>query len=254
MQNSATFIKALVDDASDEALVASWREAMAALDDIQKYPFDATKRGKKLGEVAKNARILGAWQASAVGSEHVSKDVLALLVIDASAASIDALLPHFERAMGDPVRLRVLDALARYETAATAPLFARIRTETASQRAASPVLAFGEKFGLAKNGRFKLTVKVRAKKPAERHTYDFVSLVFDSNEPKGFWVNRGQETLTAGSSSMWQRGVTCTLANLPKAIAKAARDAKVEWDFKKVTTKPLGPAKAVALIQWLAGS
>ena len=116
------------------------------------------------------------------------------------------------------------------------------------------MLAFGERFGLTKNGRFKLIVRLLAKKPVKRATYDFVEIFFDSNEYPGFGVNRGQQTRTASSSSMWQRSVACTLENLPRAIAQAARDASVEWHFEKAETKPLGPAKAAALIQWLAGA
>ncbi|MFT3711806.1 MAG: hypothetical protein QM817_29560 [Archangium sp.] len=245
---AVVFLKALVDTETDESLATTWREALAALDDVQKYPFDATKRGKKLRDIARNQRVLTAWQTAAVGVTFLPDAVLALLIIDASDASLDALLPHFERARSDADVLSSFEAMARYETPRTASLFERLRSDAATKRAASPVLAFGERFGLAKNGRFKLTLSVLAKKPAKRSTWDFIALSFDSNDEPGFSLSTGQQTRTPTSSSSWSRGVRSTLEGLPRAVATLARKGKLEWNFEEAR-----PVKAAALVKWLSG-
>ena len=244
---AAVFLNAMVDATSDQSLVTTWREALAALDDIQKYPFDATKRRNKLRDIARNQRILTAWQTAAVGVTFLPDAVLALLIIDASEASLDALLPHFERARLDAEVLSSFEVMARYETPRTTSLFARLRADAATKRAASPVLAFGERFGLAKNGRFKLSLSVLAKKPAKRFTWDFIELRFDSNDEPGFSLSTGQQTRTPTSSSSWSRLVRSTLEGLPRAIATLARKGKLEWNFEAAR-----PARAAALLRWLS--
>lgn len=242
------FLEASLDVSNDTALETTWRAALSVLDDIQKYPFDATKRGKKLRDIARSEHVLSAWQAAARAQELPSA-VLALLIIDASEASLDALVPHFERALTDRDVLEAFEDLERYVSSRTAPLFARLKSHGAAERAQSPVLAFGERFGLAKSGRFKLKLELLATKPVKRFTYDFVTLSFDSHDTPGFALTTGQQTRTSNSSSMWQRGVKTSLEGLPKTLEKLARKANVEWDFAKAK-----PARASRLIRWLAES
>lgn len=242
---AALFLRASLDESS---LESSWRAALSALDDIQKYPFDATKRAKKLRDISRNPRVLLAWQTAAVGAEFIPSAVMALLILDASEASLDALMPHFDRTLRDRERLSAFEELARYEGPRTASLFARLRSHSASERAASPVLRFGERFGLAKNGRFKLSVTLLATTPVNRFTDDFVSLEFDSDDEPGFSLSTGQRTRTATSSSSWNRVVRSSLDGLPKTIAKLAAKSKVEWDFAGAS-----PKRAAPLVKWLSG-
>ena len=249
--DATIFLRALLDTSSDQSVLATWREGLEGLQSIQSYPFDATKKAKKLRQIAKSDRVLAAWQAAAVGSARVQTDVLALLLIDSSEASIDALMPLFQRSLGVPARLEQLESVARYETPATAAMFGLTRQALSASRGTSPVLAFGEKLGLASKGRFRVTVRVRAKKRPKRFTFDFAQLVLDSDGHPGFMLTRGQETITPSSSSMWQRQIRCGLTAIPRALAKIAREAKLEWDFEGATIKPGGTARAAALLEWL---
>ncbi len=261
--SAATYLKAMVGDATGPELVRCWQKAMTGLDGIQAYQYASRKqKAAKLASLARDGQFVAAWQAAAVGADWLPLDVLSLLLVDATDASIDALLPHVERALTDPERLAMFEEAARYETPATAALFARMRGELSSQRAASPVLALGERFGLASKGRFRLTVEVRATKPAKRTrtevTYDVATVTFDSNNDPGFGLSRGQRSRTQGAgstgSSSWARGVACSLDTLPQALAKLATKDHLEWDFDAVTTRPLGPKRAAALLDWLRGS
>lgn len=248
------YLTAMVGDAtSDEALVGRWRAALAGLDGLQMYSESHAKKAKKLKRLAGVAQVLAAWQTAVVASQTVARDALALLIIDATDASLDALLPHFERARGDHALLEQLESLQRYQSPATTALFASVKGTLSTKRAASPVLALGERFGLATKGRFQLKVVIRATKPAKRSTYDEVCLTFDSNEVPGYFLTRGQETTSATSSSSWHREVKTPLNKLPQALARVARDAKVQWNFEQATTRPLGRAKAARLLDWLAG-
>jgi hypothetical protein len=244
------YLGAMVDDSSDDALVKSWRAALVGLDGVQMYAFDLTKKHNKLKRLASDARLVAAWQEAAVASERLAFDVLALLVIDASDASLDALLPHLERARGDHERLEQLEALQRYQTPATAALFAQVRDTLHRRRAGSAVLALGERFGLASQGRFQLKLVIRAKQRVQGSTFDEVSLTFDSHEAPGYFLTFGQASNTSSS----HREVKTSLEKLPKALTKLARAAKAEWNFAQATARPHGRAKVTKLLAWLAGS
>lgn len=251
--DAVTYLRAMIDDSSDARLEQTWREAMVGLDGVQayQYPWGNKNKTKKLRELAKDARVLHAFQASAVACESISRDVLALLMIDASDASGDALMPHFERALKDPDRLEALEEVQRHESPATAALFSRARGELQQIRAASPVLELGRQFGLAKGDRFKLTVELRATKPVKRNTFDVAMIFFDSNESPGFKLRHGQVTQTPTSHSAWWNDVTSTLPGLAKSLAKVAKKQNVEWSFETAITKPLGRVKATGLLAWL---
>ena len=66
-----TYLRAMVDDSSDERLAQTWREAMVGLDGVQayQYPWGNKNKAKKLRELAKDSRVLHAFQASAVACE-----------------------------------------------------------------------------------------------------------------------------------------------------------------------------------------
>lgn len=247
------YLSSMVDEASDEALLSSWHEALVGLDGIQTYPFDPTKKGKKLKKLAADSRFLTAWQTSVVASQTVARDALALLIIDASDASLDALLPHFERARDDHDLLAQLETLQRYQSPATAALFASVKGSLTAKRTASPVMALGERFGLVTKGRFQLKVVIRATKPAKRSTFDEVCLTFDSHEVPGYLLAYGQESSTPTSTTSWHRKVKTSLDHVPKAIATLAKTKRLQWNFAQATTRPLGRAKAAKLIDWLAG-
>ena len=84
--------------AGDERLAARWTKALDALLDLDTtYAWGSKERRAKLAAIARDPELLAAVQAVAVGGE-ASLDMLAVLAIDGSEASADALLPVFTRA------------------------------------------------------------------------------------------------------------------------------------------------------------
>jgi len=85
--------------AHDATLATSWREAVGALAELHRtsLAWDSPQRRAKLEAVARG-RFLPALQAVAVAREEAPLEMLAVLAADGSEASLDALLPHFDRA------------------------------------------------------------------------------------------------------------------------------------------------------------
>lgn len=98
---------------SDVALERHWQEALKALHDLStQYPWRSRTLRKKLLGVAAVPWLVGALQAAAVASENPPIQLLAVLAIDGSDSSIDALLPHF----GAETNLERLQSLAVHAT------------------------------------------------------------------------------------------------------------------------------------------
>lgn len=105
------FLHAAWDEAAPRA---SWRAAVNALKAFGAfYTWGSKPKRERLTAIAKQPRLLAAVQTAAVGASEVPDEYLAVLAIDGSDASLDALFPHFDAAMKDPTRL---DALARLTT------------------------------------------------------------------------------------------------------------------------------------------
>lgn len=192
---------------TDASVVRSWRRALTGLDGLQAYPFHAVKKRRKLKQLASDTRLLAACQAAAVGSVGMTPEMLALLLVDATEGSLDALLPHVERARTERALFEQFDRLQRYGGPETTALFAVLGREWAEKRVDCQVLALAERFGLVTANRFRLKLVIRAEKPVKRSTFDEVKLSFDSAKAPGFALSRAQVTSTPNSTSSWQRTV-----------------------------------------------
>ncbi|GEN10365.1 hypothetical protein SAMN05443572_11034 [Myxococcus fulvus] len=146
------FLRESVDlEGSDEALRASWRMALQGLLDLDvTYGWGSKQRKAKLRGLAENPVLLQSLQTVVVASEEVSRDMLAVLTIDASEASLDALIPHVERAVlsqgWELDRLEDLRTHAR-STPALDALFERMEALLQARRARSPALELARALG-----------------------------------------------------------------------------------------------------------
>ncbi len=110
---ASVFLRAAIDDTTDEALTRTWRPAVIALKAFEsQYAWGSNEKRARLADVQADARLLEACRAAVVGCTQVPLELLAVLALDGTEASADALLPHVERALVD---LTMLEALARLE-------------------------------------------------------------------------------------------------------------------------------------------
>ena len=89
---------------ADPALVRRWQRGCGVLADLSlTYAWGSKQLKAKLRALAEDAEILAALQGAAARGTHMSRTLLAVLVIDGSRDSIDALLPSLDPALMTPI-------------------------------------------------------------------------------------------------------------------------------------------------------
>ncbi len=242
---AAVFLKALVDPQLDDAaLEARWTRAVRALADLDtSYGWGSKKRAAKLTGVAEDPDVLAAVQAACARASAASIDFLGVLAIDASEASVDALLPHVDRArvQGDALldRLARLGKVVRRGSPVSA-LLDRVNAQLDARQAASPALAFAERigFGTCKTFWFQIafgSVQLRGTVPRfQGHVH------VDSR--KALWLSVWLTRLGDGVEPMVHARFDsdgalqdpfglgrCAVDALPRWVSDASRVLGVEW-------------------------
>ena len=147
-----TFLQLAVDgEAKDVVVVEQWREALEALVSLNlTYAWRSKPRRERFRKLARAPRLLRAIQGTAA-NRQVPLDLLAVLVADASADSLDALVPHLDRALGAKdgrlERVKQLKPHAKM-TPALKVIFREIETTLDARNAVSPALALAQRIGL----------------------------------------------------------------------------------------------------------
>ncbi|MFT3709907.1 MAG: hypothetical protein QM817_19935 [Archangium sp.] len=251
------------DQKNDAALVNAWVLALQSLLDLSlTYAWGSKQRKAKLKALAGHPQIVSAIQAAVVGSDGGTIDMLAVLAIDASDASIDALLPVFSK--GDPYsRLEMLKVHATMNAAMTAMLEMVTKRRT-SKEEASGAAAFVSKV-LALDEPLK-TVKCTVWLSSEQLNRSGVplyqgTLVIDSKWDSWWSVAITQVT---GAFEMKRTGFGasedvddelglghCTIHDLPKWLAAAAKKLKVKWNTDAVARGSLRGKKRDELTAWV---
>ena len=238
-------------------LQPSWRAAVNALKLFEaQYGWGSKEKKTKLAAIAKNPLLLAGAQAAAVGAEDVDTEVLAVLALDGSDASMDALLPHFARASKDPAQLDVLSKLATYakKTEALTALLEDVHQRRHAREAGSPVLSLGKRLGLAKGERFRVSVRlVSTKKDAAT-----VDLTLDNTRAEALSVY-----LFTGRASTHFDLLTvhvddfklgsCTPGELPAWLKQAQQTLSVRWKVAEAGVRFLRGASASTFTDWLLG-
>lgn len=244
---AALFLVAFVDASLPDAkLEKTWRDAMAHLDGLNAHQYGSKKkRLEKLRSITRDATVLAAWQTAAVGSGWLPDPLLALLVIDASRSSLDAVMPHLERALNDPRRLAQFLAVRPAASARASSLFALI-DQHSQQR---PAMELGRRFGIERAGQ----VRVRLRIPAAQQTgaeQRFLELELDSTSEPDISLMLITQRVERGSSSERHQAIKASAVDhLPKAIART----RIGWNFAAARTSFVKRADCSALLAWLAG-
>ncbi|MCP3100556.1 hypothetical protein LZ198_16930 [Myxococcus sp. K15C18031901] len=171
----AVFLREVVDPAASEAdLRAAWRMALQGLMVVEAFKGRVTKAVKeKLLGVASRPVLLQAIQTTTVACEDVPSGMLAVLTVDASDASLDALIPHFECAM--ETQCDALDSLVALRVLSRASptlddLFARANVLLRARRARSPALAFARELGFGERKVFWFELRVQSRETMTRES------------------------------------------------------------------------------------
>lgn len=250
---AALFLQAAVEDGDDAQLRATWRAAVDALKVFEsQYAWGSKEKAARLSDVCADPRLVEATRAAAVGAMVVPLELLAVLAMDGSAASVDALMPHVERALTNEAYLEPLSRLARYaaKTKAMTALMTLVESRLDAARGASPVMTLAKSLGIASGTRFRVDVRASG----QENTALWVSL--DSARPGPAFIGWVQARERAKSQLLHRDDGTtvCPLEQLPAFLRRAADELDVTWDFAGATTSHLRGPRLQTFLAWLSGA
>lgn len=255
-------------DSDDDALQRRWQEALQALLDVQSYEWGSRQRRVKLAAIAHTPRLLQAIQAAVVGTppaDDACSEFLAVLVVDGSAASFDALMPHLHHATTTGDGLERLERLRTY-AANTAPMlvmFAKIDELLEQRSATAPPVALLRDLGITVNAcsfsvNFGSVATTRAHVPAVQASFSMDSrampwlhvFVCDSNDERRSTSFNEQEVFRDGLKLG-----RADLSSMPMFFVRAARKLGVAWNWDEAwVSSSLRGSKRETVVRWLRSS
>ncbi len=248
---AGVFLRSAVDASSDALLAKTWAAAVNAMKVFEsQYAWGSKPKREKLTAISKSPVLLAATQAAVVraASLPVRDELLAVLVLDAREASLDALMPHFEAAMADRQRLSAMLPLEKYarRTPELKVLFARVHAALKALAERSPVAALGQQLGL---GDFRAQVSLDS---TDDTAYCRLTL-----EPEGFelMLTRGTKATRFTDARLDEdelRLGRCELAEAPQWLETSARALKFKWHFSAASVRHLRGKRLTTLMAWLS--
>lgn len=249
-------------------LSTRWAAALQALLDLDtEYAWGSRRKRAKFAKLAGDPIMLPAIQGTVAGSPEVSLAMLAVLAVDGSDTSYDALVSHIDTAFkaGD----RRLDMLRHLRThAAHTPaldaLFAEIDGAIRARNDASPALALGPIIGVGAVKALWFTVSLAStRRTRNRVPWIQGGLAIDSRSKAWFSASLStvEPDFSAGKSTRFdatelqldQLGLgRCDPAALPRWLADAAARLDITWDFT-IARSSLRGAKRDRVLAWLRG-
>ncbi|MDX2015007.1 MAG: hypothetical protein SFW67_32735, partial [Myxococcaceae bacterium] len=157
------FLETATVAADEQHLRSAWRDAVDALKAFEaQYAWGSKEKAASLRAVSKRPALVRGAQAAAVATLVVPLELLAVLALEGSEASVDALMPHVERALQHEGALEQLVRLERFlaPTPAMQRLAALLSSRVAAARAASPVRALATRLGLDGGKRFRVELRL----------------------------------------------------------------------------------------------
>ncbi len=258
-------------DVPEATLAADWDAAMQVLLDLQTtYAWGSKQKRAKFQALADDPRVLQALQTAAVACESVSLDVLAVLAADASDASIDALIPHVERAVTQKDweldRLQSLRTHAR-STPVMDDLFTRMEALLSARKAMSPALGVARALGFGEPETFWFRVHLSSLAHNGMAAYRYQAHVsINSRSATWFSVNLSDsnplDILHSRDTSFSNEEVhrdelelgTCEPTGVPAWLAAAAERFGLRWNFDGMAVSTsLRGRKRTQLERWLRG-
>ncbi len=248
---ASVFLRVAVDDTTDEALLATWRTAVNALKVFEsQYAWGSKEKAAKLTELRKNERLVEAARAAAVGSTVVPLELLAVLALEGSEMSADAMLPHVERALKDEAQLEPLSRLSRYaaKTKAMTSLMALIDGRLNAARTSAPANDLAKALGIASGNRFRVEVRVTG----TGNRFFWISIDSDRPGPAFCGGVGGERTSTQLHHD--DGSTECSLVELPAYLRQAAKKLDTTWEFRNASTRHLRGKRLATFLAWLEGT
>jgi hypothetical protein len=248
------FLRAAFDEAAPQA---SWRAAVNALKAMgAQYSWGSKSKRDRLVAIATQPRLLAAAQTAAVGADEVPDEYLAVLTIDGSDTSLDALFPHFEAGKKDPMRLDGLVRLSTFakKTPAMVELIGRAKEQLESRQAQGASLQLAHELGIANGSRFR--VHVRCSGGARGHSSLDVLLDSASADDFRVWVFvKSQRTTFSAQASGFDdlKMGRCSLPELPQWLAKIQKTTGLRWKHEDAWSAYLLGKRLKTFVDWLLG-
>lgn len=257
------FLRLAVDDVGDDKKLArSWQRALQAIVACSQYDsWGSQTRRSRTRALAKNARLLQAVQGTVAHVESPSDDMLAVLVADGSAASIDALVPHVGKVKLERwLRLRT----HAKRTPALDALFAEVEGALDHRAATSPALALGPVIGIGKVDSLWFVASISSDERAGTVSRYQGDVTIDSRKARWFVVSivdiAGTFDMGAWKQTQFGSGTEpadelklgrCDPAGVPAWLAKAARKLGITWGVPYIRTGLRG-TKRDRIAAWLS--
>ena len=269
-ERSVALITTLLVDgaANDEELARAWARALKVILELNlSSTWGSKKRRETFAALAREADVLEALRAIAVSGGVPSLDVLAVLAADGSAASIDALLPELDAAIGDGPRLLQLTRLRKHanlDAPAMRALIDELDTRLEERSEKSPALSLATSIGVAVKDVFWLRASVSSTLLNGSNVSRYQGhLNIDSRRARWYQVNMVKVSLdrakrletrfdARGLADDGLRLGSCEPHQLPTWLGSAATTLGVEWRLN-VSSSVRGK-KRTQLADWLTVS
>lgn len=260
------FLREAVDAGLDDAALASaWVAALRALLDLSlTYGWGSKQRKARFKALAAQPTVVRAVQAAVVGTNDPTIDMLAVLAVDASEGSIDALLPVFAKGGADS-RLEQLAVHATRNAAMTAML-ETVSARRAKKEAASSAVAFTSTLlGLdppLKSVHFRISLSCAESETGGVPLYQG-SLSVDSRWDAWWSVHltRVDRSMSMKSTHFGASGedraddlrvgTSQAIEELPAWVARAQKKLKITWNRGALVSGSVRGKKRALLEQWL---
>jgi hypothetical protein len=256
------FLRLAVDvDARPDEILRAWRRALGALAALDEHAFGSAPSRWRIGALARDPVILAAVQGAVANRARVGQRMLAVLVADGGAASLDALVPHVDAALVcRDGRLDKLAQLRRY--AADKPVvqqvLAGVDRALAGRAAGSPALELVPLLDIAEVRALWFDARLVSRETRVSGPRAHGQVVVDSRKPEWFAVTieavtgeRTRFTAKAVHEDRLKLG-RCRATELPAWLARAATRLRITWREAQLRSSLRGTNRA-RLAAWLAG-
>jgi hypothetical protein len=258
------FFKEAVDRALDDgALVARWSDANQVLRDVNAYTWGSKERLAKLRVICGTPWQLQAIQAAVVGilpTEHLGLEFMAVLALDGSEASADALMPHIHHAMTTGDGLESFKRLEKYaaDTPSMRAMLEKTKSLLGERSKQSPIHAVLRTLGIdvatcdytlwmasGETGTHAPVAQVNFSFDSQGRPYIHLSISAPIGETSWNDLAIHRDALGFGRPE---------LADLPAYLARAAEKLGVTWSWDEANImSSLRGKKRDAVLRWLRG-
>ena len=247
-------------DPKDAALAKSWARAIQGLADLETINrWESSQKKTKFRALAKNKHLLPAIQGAAANGKNVSDDMLAVLVADGSAESVDALIPNLDP-KGSAHRLDALRRLRVHakDTPTLRELLGELDREAVKLGARGKGIA--ALIGIPDQPQFWFRARISS--AANAGPVPAIQISIDVDTRKASWFEVAVAKIArgdiAGYTSFNQSRLhddplrigRCDAASLPAWLASVAKKLRVTWAPPFVSSKVSG-AKLAQIANWL---